>query len=283
MSGKGMRSFLAAVLGLVLAESAAAATFDVGGTQLEIPPPKGCTRVTEKMGALHRLCQRMVDPMNDTLAYYIVESDVPIALAGKVPPLNRYFILKAPADPNLKRRVVTAKDFAEIKSALRRQNKEIFKTVESKLPEMMGKTSQSIRREFDVDIALRVSDMVPLDPHYETDNAMAYSLYARVQTSTEGVNANHVVAATTTFMDAAGKIVYLYCYAPQGDLEWTREASKAWAADITAGNAPPPAPSSGARGVPWESVIPKAITGVLLACLGGLILRAALKSRKKPA
>lgn len=276
-----MKTIISSIFILILAGLVNAATFSVGGKELEIPQPNDFSMVTPEMDAVYRLSQQMADPMNDQLAYYIAESDVPVALSGEIPSLERYYILKV--NKKLKDMVIGSKDFAELKNITKRQNNEIFKSLETKMPGMMEKTSKKISEEFDVDFALKLSQMVPLDPHYETDKAFAYSMYINYGATVEGSKEDFIVSATATFVNVAGKILFLYCYGPQDELEWTRTASKSWAANVMDTNAQPPPSSPGRHGLDWDKVIEKgivgAITGGLIALIFGVL--SIFKKRKK--
>lgn len=261
-----MKIIMSSIFILFFAGLVNAATFSVGGKDLEIPSPSDFSVVTKEMDAVYRLSQQMADPVNDQLAYYITESDVPIALSGEMPSLERYYILKV--NKKLKDMVIDSKDFTELKNITKRQNNEIFKSLETKMSDVMKKTSKGISDEFDVDFALKLSQMVPLDPHYETDNAFAYSMYINYGATVEGSNEDFIVSATATFVNVAGKILFLYCYGPQDELEWTRTASKAWAANVMGSNAQPPTSSPGRHGIDWNKVFEKGIVG---AISGGLI------------
>jgi hypothetical protein len=202
-----VKSIISSILILFFAELVNAGTFSVGGKDLEIPSPNGFSIVTQEMGAVYRLALQMVDPMNDQLAYYIDKSDVPVAVSGEMPSLERYFILKV--NKKLKNMVIGSKDFSELMSVTKRQNREILRSVEKQMPGLMEKTSKGISKEFDLDFALRLSQMVPLDPHYETDNAFAYSMYINFGTTVEGLKEDFIVSATATFVNVAGKILFL--------------------------------------------------------------------------
>lgn len=251
---------------LTLSTSVFAESFDIGGKEITIPAPSGYVLVTKEMDAVHRLSMQMADPMNDLLAYYISESDAPIAMEGNVPPLERTFMLKV--NKNLKGMLVSFRDFAELKDMTMRQNREVFESVKSQMPGLMDKVSKGISKEFDMNFALQVSKMIPLDPHYEADNALSYSMYINYEVSAEGVKEESVMSATATFVNVSGKVLFLYCYGPQGDLEWTRNASRAWTEKVMASNAQPPARSYDGRGINWDKVIEKGIVG---AITGGLI------------
>jgi hypothetical protein len=274
-----MNNILSIILLLFLTGTVCADTFYVGGKELEIPPPQGFSRVTQQMDAVYRLSLQMADPVNDQLAYYIAESDIPVAMSGEIPPLERYYILKV--NQKLKDRVVGSKDFAELKSITKRQNKEILKSVESQIPGLLEKTSKGISKEFDVNFALRLSQVVPLDSHYETDNTFSYSMYINYGASTERSKEAFIISATATFVNIAGKILFLYCYGPQKDLEWTRDASKAWTSMVMASNSQPPSRSSGSLSMDWNKVFEKGIIGAIAGGLIALIFGVFSRLKKK--
>jgi hypothetical protein len=253
-----------------------ATTFTVGGKELEIPSPKGFSLVTQEMDAVYRWTQQTIDPWNDQLAFYIAESDVPIAMSGGMPLSERYYILKV--EKKAKNMVVGSDEFAELKSITTQQTREVIKSVESQMRNALGETSKGIGKEFNIDIALDISQMVPLDPHYETDSVLAFSIYANRVVTVEGAEKEYIISGTTTFINVAGKILFLYCYGPKIDLEWTRSASKAWAAKIIENNPKPPSHSS--TGI-WDNVFPKALGGGLAALFFATILVVLSKLNKK--
>ena len=264
-----MKNILTIILLIFMAGSTYAETFSIGGKELVIPPPQGFSRVTQEMDAVYRMSLQTADPMNDQLAYYISDSDIPTAMSGELPSLERTFLLKI--NKQLKNMVVGSKDFAELKNMTKRQNKEIFESVKSQIPGLMKGASEGISKEFDVNFALQISQMIPLEPHYEADNALAYSMYINFGVSAEGTKEELIISATTTFVNVSGKVLFLYCYGPQGELEWTRSASKSWAENVMGSNTQPPARSSGVRGMDWNKVIEKGIVGAITGGLFALI------------
>lgn len=261
-----MKNIVNILLFFMLTGLASAGPFRVGEKVLEIPSPKGFSLVTPKMNAVHRLSLQMDDHANDSLAYYIAESDVPVAMSGEMPSLERYFILKV--NKKLKDLVVGSKDFTEFKTVIKQTNKQTFKSVEAKMPSLMDKTSKGISKEFDVDFAMKLSQLVPLDPHYETKNALAYSMYMNYGVAVDGSNEDFIVSGTATFVNVAGKILFLYCYGPKEELEWTRSASETWARMVMESNSQPPSKTPGSGGFDWSRILEKGIVG---AIIGGLI------------
>lgn len=258
------------VLLVSLNTAAFAESFDIRGKVITVPPPDGYVRVTKEMGTVYRVNQQMFDPMNDLLAYYISESDAAIAMEGDVSPNERTFMLKV--SKKIKGMVVGSQDFAELKSMTKKQNQEIFESVKSEFTGFFEKTSEGISKEFDVDIALQLSQVIPLDPHYESENALAYSMYINFGIALEGNKEDIAVSATATFVNASGKVIFLYCYAPKEELEWTRSASKAWAESVMASNPLPPTRSSGGRGINWSKILGKGIGGAIAGGLIALVL-----------
>lgn len=261
-----MKTIQCTLLFVALIASIEAKTFTVGKKTLEVPSPDSFALVTPQMDTVYRLSLQMADPMNDLLAYYIPESEVPTAMSGGIPSSWQNYSLKV--NKEIKNLVVGSKEFANIKNAIAQQNQKILESIKAKMPELMGKTSKGVSEEFDVDFAMNLSQMVPLEPHHETDNSFAYSMYLNYSASAEGHEEDFIVAGTVTFLNVSGKILYLYCYGAQEELEWTRNASKSWEEKILKSNTRPPEKSPAGRGVDWSRVVEKGIIG---AILGGLI------------
>lgn len=239
-------------------------TFTINGKEIAVPAPKGFVRITDDMTSVVKIVQQMADPMNDTLAYYIMESDVPAAIAGEIPSLERTFILKV--NKQLRNMTVGKNDFSQLKNITKSQNQQMFEDVKAQIPEHMKNMSQGMSQEFNVDFAMNISQMVPLEPHYEAENALASSMYINYGVSAGDENIEEIVSATSTFLNASGTVLFLYGYAPKDELEWTRSASMSWAESVMASNSQPPAKSPG-RGIDWNKVMEKGLVGAIVGAL----------------
>ena len=134
------------------------------------------------------------------------------------------------------RESATPQDFAEIKKTIKTQNKENQASNISKLQEIVKESGRSISKELDVDLAFNVSQIIPLDPHYESENVFSYSIYLVSQVSVMGEQKEYVTAATATLVNISGKVISLYSFGEQADLEWTQKASRTWAEKAIASN-----------------------------------------------
>ncbi len=148
------------------------------------------------------------------------------------------------------------------------QNAEIIKKVEAQMPELIGKINEGVSKDFNVDLALKMSQMLPLPVHEESARSMSYSTYVQLTGNPElGITEPVVTVATTTFVLVKDKVIFLYAYGPEDQLEWSRAASKDWAAKLFAAN-----------GVVEESVVEESWGGffdwrriVVFAVIGGII------------
>lgn len=262
------RNIVIALLLLLNVSLFAADIFTINGRDVTVPAPQGFVRITDDMTEISRVAQQMIDPMNDTLAFYIMESDVPAAMAGEIPSLERTFILKV----NKKIRNITMgkNDFSQLKSIIKSQNQQMFEDVKALITEHMNNMSQ----EFDVDFAMNISQMVPLEPHYEAENALAFSTYINYGVSAGNENIDEIVASTTTSLNASGAVLLLYSYASKDELDWTRSASMSWAESVMASNSQPPAKSPG-RGYDWNKIMEKGLVGAIVGGLFALLSGAA--------
>ncbi len=145
---------------------------------------------------------------------------------------------------------------------------------------MLRDTGRGLREEFGADLELEVSDVVPLEPHEESENLLGYSMFFRETVSTGGGSEVHGVAVTSTLVLVSGKVLFLYCYGPKEDLEWTRKAAGEWARAILACN-PLEAPrASRLTAIDWADVAADALTGAAVALLTTLLAGYLVKRRK---
>lgn len=275
-----MKSKITIALLLLLSLSAFAAdTFTINGNEITVPTPKGFVRITDEMIAVSKLVQQMADPANDTLAYYIMESDVPSAMAGEIPSLEKTFMLKV--NKQLRGMTVGQDDFSQLKSMTKSQNQQIFESIKAQVPDHMRKMSEGMSKEFNVDFAMDISQMVPLEPHYEAENALAYSMYINFGVTAGEEKTEEIVSGTATFLNASGAVLFLYGYGAKDELEWTREASTKWAESVMASNSQPPAKSRNGSGFDWSEVMEKGLIGAITGGFIALIIGVISKSKRK--
>ncbi|MEM8722962.1 MAG: hypothetical protein AAGE84_27380 [Cyanobacteria bacterium P01_G01_bin.39] len=208
--------------------------YNIGGQQISVPNPDQYIRVTPEMDIVYRLYKSTEDPYHKLLASYISQSDAEIAMQGELPSLEKGFYLKVLKIAETES--VTPQDFAKIKKNIKTQNQQNQASNLSKLQELAEENGKSMSKELGVDLTFNVSQAIPLDPHYESENTFSYSLYLVSQVSVMGEQQEYVMAATATLVNLSGKVVSLYSFGEQADLEWTQKASRTWSEKAIASN-----------------------------------------------
>jgi len=269
-----MKRLVFAACLVLLPAHALAVDVDVGGTTLTIPAPDGCTLIASDL-PYAQLMERFVPPQNRQLALFLGDGDAAIAAQGEVPEPTRLFYVQTPKA--VIGRFATNADFAQAKSGIKGEYATIAKEVEKQLPGFMENVNKGISADYNVDLALSVSRVLPLPPHHESDRSLAVSMISKYgATDADGNPVSWEAAVTTTLVHVKGKVLFLYATADVADLEWSREASRKWAAAVIAGN-----PSAGAiaeqekgGGFDWLTY------AVIGAAVGGIVGARKQRSRK---
>ena len=270
-----MRTLCLALLLLVPAVSGAT-DISIGGVSLVIPNPNGFSPVTQRMTVLYDLQKQFVAPTNEQFIAFIPEQDVPAVLRDDIPDLLRRFVVET--TKSLIKVSVSTSDFVELKNIFKSQNDELTKKVEKRLPNLMKHMNEGITKKYDIDLAFSVSQMVPMPVHEETDRTLAYSAFVKYDMKDENGNlAPFVAVVTTTIAHAKGKVLFLYSYAEESGLEWSKEASRRWANTVVAANPSDLQTSvkevlpSAISGIDWGKVGAKAVAGAIIGLIIGLI------------
>ena len=104
-------------------------SYDIGGKKITIPVPNGYVRVTGEMGAFHRFMSKICNPRSGLLASYISESDASIVREGKLPLDDTGRIFLVQVNKSIKEQIISSQDFAKFKSIIKRNNKDIIKSI----------------------------------------------------------------------------------------------------------------------------------------------------------
>lgn len=221
---------------LLLAPTAGvAADISVGGVSLTIPSPNGFGPVTPQMASLYELQKQVVAPSNELFVSFIPERDVPAILKNDIPKMPRRFTVHT--SKRLIGASVSTADFGQIKNTIKAKNDEVMKKVEAQVPGVMKQMTDGITRKYAIDLALSVSQVVLMPVHEETDRTIAYSMYVKYDMKDDHGNpAPFVTVSTVTLVHVKSKVLFLYSYAEEFGLEWSRGASRQWANAIVAGN-----------------------------------------------
>lgn len=226
---------LLSVLLLTTAITCNASSINVGNIAIQIPSPAGYARITPEMSELYKLNQHFVAPTNIQLAMYISEDAVPLALLGEIPDISRRFdvqVSKKTANVSL-----SSANFTVLKGLYVAQMEKVFKDIKAKLSEALSDASKGVSKQLNTEIVIKVGGVVPLTPHFQSDRILSSSIFMKndIQDAT-GEPIAVVISATMALVHVNNRVIFLYVYGNQEDLEWTREQSRAWAEAIVKRN-----------------------------------------------
>jgi hypothetical protein len=278
-----MRIPIAALICLLPA-IVAANTVSIGDVTVAIPSPEGFVAVTQNMAALYGFQKHFVAPTLEELVAFIPDGDVPAALKDEIPDRSRRFT--AQVSKKLVNVTVSTSDFAHLRNLVKSQNEEMAKKLEASLPGLLADRNAAMTKKYGAEFAVSALGIVPLALHEESDRTFAYSAFVKGATNdATGRATPYIAVSTVTAVLLKGKILTLYCYGAEADLEWSRESSKRWASAIIAAN-PLDVTSSIKESLPsaltgfnWEKVGVSAIEGALIGLMVGLIYWA--RTRRK--
>ena len=264
--------------------NAEAVEIDVGNRQVSVPLPDGYVELTPEMSPYHETMEAYIAPSNIRFLSLIRTSDAEAILRGEVADLSRYMNIES--EKGITAASVSSDTYDELRHVLRTQMDDLVARANEQLPGIIEEGNATVSEAFDADVAVDLGGMVPLPIHLDTTNSMAYSMYLTVGVSTNGEEtSNDVIAATMLALHVKDKVLFLYIYGSESDLDWTREFASVWAAEIVAAN-----PMSvevkqaverpGSRGINWDQVLEKAAVGALIGGVIG-ILGFLLGRRKK--
>jgi len=242
----------------------------IGKTELTIPAPDGFVPVVPEMKALNQVLDAAMFGDNARLAHFIPESDASAALANQVPETASSFSVQTPK--KAANQPVTKADFAQLMKELVNNNAEIIQKIEKQMPDYL-KQANSKLKAVDPDINFQDISFAPLPAHQQDERVLAYSMYLTMQTAAGPTR----IACTANILHVKAKLLFVYAYAAEKELEWTRDISKQWVTGILARNASTPEVAkleesgSGMFRTPGGRIARSAIIGGVIGGIFGLV------------
>lgn len=252
----------------------------VGDVSIAIPAPEGFGRVTPEMLPLDELQPQFVAPSNEEFAAYIPEDGVSLALEGGIPDLSRRFSVQTPR--SLVNVPASRSDFSEAKTALKNENARVMDSIEERFPGVVDELNRNVFSPGDLDSAFSVAEFVPLPVHEESDRTIAFSTRVRydVEIDDVPVQASQPIGIiTTTLVHVRGKVLFLYAYADEAGLDWSREAPARWAEAVLEAN--PPGFLDRVRDVFGERSLTRHVVVGAIVALGIALVARSRSARKK--
>ena len=235
--------FLAVLLLAVSSSFANAYEIVVDQRKLSIPAPAGFVELTPAMSPYYDAMWAYVAASNTRYLTLIEEAAADAMLRGEDVDVGRY--LNIETQTAISRMSITTAQFGEYRDVMRDQLFNMIEQVQNQFPEITDAGNTSLSEKYDAELAVQLGGMVPLPIHLDTDNAIASSMYMTVGATVDGEDmGSDVLAATMLSLHVKDKVLFVYAFGPEKDLEWTRAAASTWATRIVAANSPAGAPAN---------------------------------------
>jgi hypothetical protein len=264
--------------------SVGAAEIEIGDRVIEIPLPDEYAELTPQMSPMYEAMQAYISPQNVRFMTLIAEDKAAALLRGEAVDLGRYINVESQKD--ISAASITSAQFAELRSAFRNQIAEMYANVEKQLPDLVAQGNSALSETFSADVAVELGGLVPLPVHHDVDNAIANSMFMTVGTTVNSEDAGvNVLAATSLILHVRDKVLFLYVYGTESDLEWTRNTAANWSTEIIDANPlstdeQRAVDKSGSAGIDWNRVLERTLIGALIGGVIGLLSLLFRKRRK---
>jgi hypothetical protein len=209
----------------------------VDGIALLIPAPPGFVPVTSDMEPYTSALENLGNDANIQVCGFLTEADAAIVRQGKMPVHeHRAYVQRLGL---LTDQDTSLTEFSELK----RYTISMFEAVMTKYGGKLSDVDKPLRHPRpDADILTakprpEVTNFFAFPLHYETENAMAVSLWKKLSVS--GVNYQQLEfdqVVTYTVLLVKGKVLLLFVTGDKADLQWTRTTARKWAAKVIAAN-----------------------------------------------
>ena len=183
------------------------------------------------------MAEEATPPTNRLLGQFARRSDLKARSQGKLASFNRYFL--AQTLRKIEDRIFSAADFAQLRSATKKQQAEILGKLEPRLADVTRDLEKRRSADTGSAVSLKIGDVVPLGIYQDAESFVSFGAMSRIQYQGGGSADDRTVVNVASIMTVKGKILFLYTYArytDSKDVEWARHASATWTNDVLAAN-----------------------------------------------
>lgn len=204
----------------------------IGEENFFIPTPPGYAPVTRGMSELYENQKIVVAQNNLLLKNFIPENLATTALKGEMPTFKRYYSVQT--SRAILHRAVSIQDFPKVKAGVK---KTIERSLESQSPKISDGINSKYYERHGANLSFEFTDTILLPAHYESMDSISFSIIGKFNfNDSNGKLASEIATGTATALHLKDKVLFIYTYGSDEDLDWTREANSTWVAKIKAAN-----------------------------------------------
>jgi hypothetical protein len=216
-----------------------AVNITVDNTRLILPNPIGFGLITPKMTEVYEMQSHFISEQNLQFACFIPKAQIQQLGNEPLPKLSRTFRVQTPK--GMETEVLTSEQFLKLKESVRKTTDEAFKEVASR---QMAKENTQLEitnnelielLKYDPDLSLKQAILVK--GMEENKQSISFSMLMKSTIDDDkGQPKVSVGCGTITYLLIKNKLLFLYAFGEEKDLEWTRTMSKQWATSIISAN-----------------------------------------------
>jgi hypothetical protein len=209
-------------------ESPDVTSVNILGSKVLITTPRGFVRIEADHEVTKAITTLAADPMNDILATFIPEEQLPAFLSGDLERLDTGRICFAKIYKKMKRVSPTPSLLVQTKEGMKKHGDQIFSKMKGIMGDYYDKRSKTLNENFDAEFATKISDIVILPIHQEGDSHFAFSGFFKLSHS--GVT--EISTSTCSMIYTKNTMPQLVVQGNRADLEWTRRVCSEWAKEF---------------------------------------------------
>ena len=195
---------------LGLTSFTAAKEVTIGDVTINLPLQEGFVELPET----HFYTEFMQDftpQTNELLVIQAPKNELTQSLEMKAEQFSKSIVVQT--FKGTKYRQVSKEEFGQVKDFMKQNFQQISETLRQRINNEMDASSSKVSNKYDVDVALSITDMVPLEIFAETENhyGSTYLMKSSVAVDGEAADNDNILMAINVML-VKGKIIYLYVY-----------------------------------------------------------------------
>ena len=207
-------------------------SINILGQELLITTPTGFVRIESTNEVTKAITKLAADPMNDILATFIPEEQLPAFLSGDLERLDTSKICFAKIYKKMKRVSPKPSLLHQTKEAMMKHGDQIFSKMKGIIGKYYDKRSKTLSEDFDAELATKLSDIAILPIHEEGASHFAFSGFFKLSHSGEP----EVSTSTCSMIYTKNTMPQLVVQGNKADLEWTRRVCSDWTKEFLKAN-----------------------------------------------
>ena len=207
-------------------------TVKILGEEMHIITPKGFVRIEPEHEITKLITTLMADPMNDILATFIPEEQMPSFMIGDYEKLDTSRICFVKIYKKMKRVSPKPSLLTQTKKGMKKHGEQLLSKMKGIMGDYYNERSKTLNESFDLKTATELNDLFVLPMHEESDSHFGYSAFIKM--SHDGKP--EITTSTCSTIYTKNTMPQLVVHGNEDDLELTRQICSDWTKEFLKAN-----------------------------------------------